>query len=175
MLCLAPVYILLRWLFLKYEKVQCKVYKTDVKRELCMSMFFLYVAAILSMTLVMDAQYSSINDMLIYARERIRSWEDINMVPFRTITRFLNDSVSRDVFLINIVGNIVMFIPWGLGLGLLWKKNRKLVRMIVWSAALPLFVETMQLFVGRSVDIDDWILNFIGSMIGGGLSILKKE
>ena len=174
MLCLAPVYILLRLLFCQYKKMRCNGYETNVKREAYMSVFFLYVAGILIMTLVMDGRYSSIRSMLAYARNRVRVWEDINLIPFRTITHFLKDAVGRDVFLINIVGNIVMFIPWGFGLGLLWKENRKAVRMIAWSVALPLFIETMQLFVGRSVDIDDWILNFIGSLLGGLLCGLWK-
>lgn len=60
-----------------------------------------------------------------------------------------------------------MFVPWGFGLVLLWKKNRTVPRILLWSAALPLFIETWQLFVGRSVDVDDFILNFAGSAIGG--------
>lgn len=32
---------------------------------------------------------------------------------------------------------------------------------------MPVFIEGVQLFEGRTVDVDDWILNFIGSFVGG--------
>lgn len=88
-------------------------------------------------------------------------------MPFRTISSFAKRAFFRDFFMVNIVGNIIMFVPWGFGLVLLWKKNRIVPRILLWSAALPLFIETWQLFAGRSVDVDDFILNFAGSAIGG--------
>lgn len=59
-----------------------------------------------------------------------------------------------------------MFIPWGFGLPLLWKKRQSFFSAVLFSALLPLFIETVQLFIQRSVDVDDLILNFMGGLIG---------
>lgn len=174
MLVLAPLYICVRSLVFWYQKKCNRIWRADIKREVGMGIFFLYVAGLLAMTLVMDAEYGSLSDMVGRAQARISFGEGINLIPLRTITGFLKSSTDRDVFLINIVGNIIMFVPWGVGLTMLWKKNRNLLRIILWSAGLPVFIEGMQLFVGRSVDVDDWILNFIGSFVGGLFFCLTK-
>lgn len=77
--------------------------------------------------------------------------------------------------MINIVGNIVMFLPWGLGLPLLWKKYRSFIQLALMSLALPVCIEFVQLFIGRSVDIDDVILNFTGAMLGGLVYLILSK
>ena len=59
--------------------------------------------------------------------------------------------------------------PWGFGLTLLWKRKQKILSIALHSLALPVFIETCQLFIGRSVDVDDVILNFVGGCLGAAL------
>lgn len=68
-----------------------------------------------------------------------------------------------------------MFIPWGFGLPLLWKKRQSVFSAVLFSALLPLFIETVQLFIERSVDVDDLILNFTGGLIGSLCYFLFKS
>lgn len=69
-----------------------------------------------------------------------------------------------------------MFIPWGFGLPLFWKKRQSVLSVLLFSALLPLFIESVQLFIGRSVDVDNLILNFAGGMIGGfGYFLLRRK
>lgn len=157
----APVYVLIRFLSLR------RFPKRGIGREIAMGLFFLYVVGLLALALVLGGDYGTPGYMLQNAKERMQTGERINLVPFRTISGFLQHSSASDSFLVNIVGNIIMFMPWGFGLALLWKKNRKVSRMIFWSVLLPLLIETWQLFIGRSVDVDDLILNFVGSILGG--------
>ena len=64
-----------------------------------------------------------------------------------------------------LVGNIVMFIPFGFFLPFITEKlNRKNAFAI--AAIVPLTAEVLQLIVGRSFDIDDLICNFLGIIIG---------
>lgn len=163
----APSYILVRWLVLRHKKRLQQAFPVSVGRELCLGLFFLYVVGLFMMALVLGAEYASPAVALQRVAERIHTGEGINLVPFRTISSFAKRAFFRDFFMVNIVGNIIMFVPWGFGLVLLWKKNRTVPRIFLWSAVLPLFIETCQLFVGRSVDVDDFILNFAGSAIGG--------
>lgn len=152
---LAPFYILLR-----------RPWKYAVYRELALGGFVLFMAAL--MALVFQGTYGTPYAMAENAVGRIRSREGINLVPFRTIgSLFRRGIFTSDAFWVNVVGNIVMFVPWGLGLALLWKKNRSPWRILAFSAMLPLFIETCQLFIGRSVDVDDLILNFLGGCLGG--------
>lgn len=64
-----------------------------------------------------------------------------------------------------IVGNVVMFIPFGFFLPFVTGKlNSK--NIFATAVAVPIVVELFQLILGRSFDIDDLICNFLGIMIG---------
>lgn len=74
----------------------------------------------------------------------------------------------------NIAGNIIMFVPLGFFVALLW-------RGFVWNRALAMglgitgFIECWQILVGRHFDIDDIILNTLGVFCGYLLwKLLKK-
>ena len=68
--------------------------------------------------------------------------------------------------LLNILGNVVLFIPVGYIFPMILKRYRSIKTMAVLSIAISLFIEFIQFFVGRSCDIDDLILNFVGGIIG---------
>ena len=61
--------------------------------------------------------------------------------------------------------NILLFVPYGFALPLLWRKFRDGRRTVLAGFLLSLFVELMQLFSGHT-DVDDLILNTAGSWIG---------
>ena len=90
-----------------------------------------------------------------------------NLVPFRTIAEYFGvlRGGSVTLFLVNFAGNILVFVPLGLLPPLLWRRCRG-----AWGAALTalcsLFVELCQIFTGRSVDVDDLILNTLGGLLG---------
>ena len=74
--------------------------------------------------------------------------------------------------LINIWGNILLFIPYGFFLPLLWKRYRHPLRLSLMCLLLPISIEMCQLFIQRMTEVDDVLLNFAGGMIGGGLLAL---
>lgn len=160
-LIILPLYLLLR-----------KPWKRNAARELALAFFVLFTLGLL--TLALEGSYQNPVLMAKDAALRLKDGTRINLIPFHSIRRFFI-RFHLNTFLINIVGNIVMFIPWGFGLPLLWKKRQSLFSAVLFSALLPVFIETTQLFIGRSVDIDDLILNFTGSMIGAGLYFLVRK
>ena len=97
---------------------------------------------------------------------RIQNNIGVNLIPFKTITDIYNYSASPSVVTNNIFGNIILFIPVSLLMVLLWPRWRRVRNMVLFSVLIPILIETIQLFIGRAVDIDDVILNFIGLMIG---------
>lgn len=71
------------------------------------------------------------------------------------------------------LGNVLMLIPFGFLAPLLWERLR-------WWRVLPaglgfiLVVELLQPLTGRSFDIDDVLLNFLGVLAGALLSTLVQ-
>ena len=85
---------------------------------------------------------------------------------FRSIVKCFSGDYSLGSWVKEMmVGNIIMFMPLGFFLPFVTARlNRKNAFII--SFAVPLVVESIQLFVGRSFDIDDLICNFLGIIIG---------
>lgn len=98
------------------------------------------------------------------AAARINSGIGINFVPFKTILGYF--AAGGDQFYVNVAGNIVVFVPLGFGLPLLWRRMHNFILLNLVMLAVPALVEFIQLFIGRSVDVDDVILNYIGGAIG---------
>lgn len=65
--------------------------------------------------------------------------------------------------------NILMFVPIGLLLPVVFRPLRKLFRVLIVVAVAVLIIEVTQHFIGRTADIDDVIANLLGSVIGYGL------
>ena len=72
-----------------------------------------------------------------------------------------------DGWLINIIGNITMFIPVGLAWPFCFKKLDTLGKTVLAGAGFSLFIEITQLpFFDRCSDVDDLIMNTTGILIG---------
>ena len=85
----------------------------------------------------------------------------INLIPIQPLTE------EYDGWVINIIGNIVMFIPVGLVWPHCFRKLDKIWKTIFAGAALSIFIEISQLpFYDRCSDVNDVILNTAGVTIG---------
>lgn len=62
--------------------------------------------------------------------------------------------------------NVVLFLPLGFLLPLVLKKTNTFFRICLISFVFSLFIETLQYFTGRSMDINDMICNTVGSCFG---------
>ncbi len=72
-----------------------------------------------------------------------------------------------DGWLINILGNIIIFIPVGLAWPFCFKKLDTIGKTVLAGAGFTLFIEITQLpFYSRCSDVDDIILNTTGAVIG---------
>ena len=96
--------------------------------------------------------------------------QNMNLEPFHTIKLFwnvLDREEYRKLAIINLGGNIGMFIPLGFFLPLLWKGLRKWWKTWLAVLGIMLMVELAQLFTLRgSFDVDDLILNLLGAAMG---------
>ena len=154
MLISTPIFILIRLLiYKKYKRI-------NIKREILLLIFYLFLVGLLS-----QAFTPSINT----------SEKRLNLIPFKiiydTITELKKGNINY--LIISLSGNIIIFIPIGFFIKLLWKCND--VKTVFYGFFTSLFIEITQIFIGRGTDIDDLILNTFGVFLGVILyKILKK-
>ncbi|GAA5416111.1 hypothetical protein Pryu01_01143 [Paraliobacillus ryukyuensis] len=108
-----------------------------------------------------------------FDRGSVLEEQSYNLIPFQTITfyveQLLHGSIRFSIFLINMVGNVVITTP--IGLWLAYKRYPMHISLIA-ALGIPVLLEAGQIFlhhigyVTRTVDIDDWILNFVGIAFG---------
>ena len=85
-----------------------------------------------------------------------------NFIPFKEIFRY---EFGSKVFMHNIIGNIILFIPFGYFVSHIMK-TRNPFPMIIISIITSCTIEFTQLKIGRTFDVDDIILNMIGCVCG---------
>lgn len=92
-----------------------------------------------------------------------------NLILFHEIRRFITyrHQLGFSAVVLNLVGNVVAFVPFGALLPLLVKRARSLIKTSLLGFEFSLLVEIVQLFskVG-SFDVDDMLLNTLG-VLGG--------
>ena len=66
----------------------------------------------------------------------------------------------------NTILNIILFVPLGIMLPLLWKKYNTLKAAAVFGFMMSLSIELLQLFTYRATDINDLIANTLGTVFG---------
>lgn len=94
--------------------------------------------------------------------EEYSSFTTNNLKPFKEIFRY--EFLSR-LYIKNVLGNLVMFIPLGFYLSYLLK-IRKVYLILIINIFVSLSIELTQLLIGRVFDIDDIMLNVLGGLIG---------
>lgn len=112
--------------------------------------------------------------------ELLRS--NMNLVPFQTIRNYWHVVCRMDYSplfyhcVINLGGNIFLFIPIGYFLPRLWKPMRKFFVFFLTCVLSITLVELLQLVtLLGSLDIDDLILNLFGMIVGYLLFMIVKK
>ncbi|MFC4410154.1 VanZ family protein [Chungangia koreensis] len=146
-----PTFVVIRflWLNLRNERI-------TPLHEAGVVLFFSFIIGLFALTFDQDASDQQ---------------TAVNSVPFKVFVDTFNaiqDAGFWEPFTINLLGNIIVFMPIGLLLPLLWGRfNAK--RAILTGFLISLFIESTQLALDRSSDIDDLILNTFGALIGYGI------
>ena len=140
---------------------------------------FLFVVYALVLLWLLFDRTPDWGDSQIYS-EQMRN--NINLVPFLTIGNYWK-VVTRLEFtpmfyhsVINLGGNIFLFIPIGYFLPRLWPYMRNFFSFLLTCTAAIVLVELLQLVtLLGSLDIDDLILNLFGMVTGYLLFIIFKK
>lgn len=119
--------------------------KIILYQELLMLVFIIYILCLFHVVTFQDINYGT-----------------SNFIPFKEIFRY---DIGTDKFIKNIIGNIIMFMPYGF-FASYYLKNRRVSTIIILSLIISSTIEFVQLYIGRVFDIDDVILNIIGGVFG---------
>lgn len=95
-----------------------------------------------------------------------------SIIPFQSTIEFLKHNASFD-FIIQVGGNIALFIPMGFFLAINYIKQHQFIRILVITSIVAFCIEIIQLSISlafrypfRYADIDDVIFNAIGALVG---------
>ncbi len=140
-------------------------YLQNHRERFCLHKEVSYLIAILYLWLLFE----------ILTNTEINSFSGFNLVPFKEIFRY---KVGSEMFNYNVIGNILIFIPFGYLIGK-YVNPKNIWPVVITSLITSLTVELVQFKTGRSFDIDDIILNFLGAIMGYllyiGLSAINRR
>lgn len=148
-----PVVLLLRLGVCFYHRKKGR--KTTALHETGVILFALFLMGLASVTVSLDFLF----------RGEFAMRGEVNFVPLRTILIYWSGGTASEL-LINIWGNIGMFLPIGFCVPLLWKKRETFRWALLCGFGVSFLIEFLQLFSFRTTDVDDLILNTLGACLG---------
>lgn len=125
--------------------------KIILYKELLMLIFIIYALCLFHVVTYQDVNFGT-----------------NNFIPFKEIFRY---DLGTPKFIKNIIGNIIMFIPFGF-FASYFLKSKKISIPLILTIILTTTIETVQYYIGRVFDIDDIILNIVGGILGYLLFII---
>ena len=174
-----PITLLVGLLYIIFRFLKIKKNNGDInyKKEILYLIFICYIVGLFNLVLVPRNFWNTIWYNIFYSFNE-NSFEGIfdfsyNFIP--TIYKIIIGEYALGNWVKKmIVGNLLMFIPMGILLSLCFKNiNKK--NMFKYAILIPLAIEVIQLVVGRSFDIDDLVMNFLGIVIGYYIVELVKK
>ena len=140
----------------------------DWKREAVLLLMYINLAVIIRFVLFPFSKVDGQVQPLIFDIATAFPFR-VNLFPL--VNLFDYDS-KRDL-LLNVIGNVAMFIPSGIVLPIIYKRLDSFIKLILAGGGISLCIEIIQLpFSVRASDIDDLILNTVGVMLGYGIYAL---
>ena len=150
-----PIYLLIRLIYFKINKS-----KLNYKKEIVLFVFYIYFIALISQTIFISLPKNLSNLFSITTDTKI------NTNAFLVFTHTYNSLKNNNYnyLIINLIGNIIAFIPIGILIPMIYK--RKLFEVLLFGFLTSFTIETVQLLLVRATDVDDIMLNVIGTFIG---------
>ena len=155
------------WLIYRiYSSIRNK--KINIFREIVLFIFFVYFLFLLLLTMFKGGRIEFSNQFNSYMYREHGLLGIINIVPIEdTINTFMHSETGLRNSLRNVIGNILVFMPLGFFIPLLFEKFNNLKKVLKVGCLSSLAIELSQLFVGNNVcDIDDVIYNTLGALAG---------
>ena len=135
-----------------------KIKEKNILREVLINIFFLYFLILINITIC------KMGMLQIDFKNRFY----INYIPFvETIKMFEDNFMGIGNAFYNVIGNILLFMPLGFFIPLLFKNKNNIVIVTLYGSFISVIIEVLQLFTAFNItDIDDVIFNTIGTILG---------
>lgn len=146
-----------------------KLFQSKTLRRLLVAAFFIYLIVLFNFVFFSN-YFGRVN-------AEVLRYQKVNLVPFKTISNYIRmkDLLNPSVFIINILGNIAAFMPFGFLLPVIVKSKRRMVWLFILSTGLSVFIEMTQGYLGVGVmDVDDVILNVLGGVLGYWVFVIVR-
>lgn len=150
--------------------------KMKSKKWICL-LFYLYILFIIKV-IVFKYSFEQLNVIVDSWRKDV-IWEGLstaNFTPFKTIRMYIRyyNMTGINSFA-NLFGNILVFIPFGYLLPMVHKSCKNGLILLANAFLFVVGIEFFQLFSAfGAFDVDDIILNCLGSMAGYGIFVLRS-
>ncbi|MBQ3375528.1 MAG: VanZ family protein [Erysipelotrichaceae bacterium] len=136
--------------------------KIDWKREALLLLMYVNLAVIIRFAFFPMARINGKIQPLIFEADKVFPFK-VNMEPFVHLAEYDN----RKHMILNLIGNIGMFIPSGIILPIIYKKLNSFGKIVLTGFLMSLAIEILQLpFAVRTSDVDDLLLNTAGVNLG---------
>ena len=174
-----PITLLVGLLYIIFRFLKLKKNNSDInyKREILYLIFICYIVGLFNLVLVPINFWDIIwyNIFYNFNENPFAGIFDFSYNFIPTIYKIIIGEYTLDSWAkAMIVGNFLMFIPMGILLSLCFENvNKK--NIFKYAVLIPLAIEVLQLVVGRSFDIDDLLMNFLGIVIGYFIVELVKK
>ena len=159
MLISVPFYIVIRFIILKKNKTA-----KNWLREIVLLIFVMYCVGVASQTFIPKIEFG--NTKLFLVNQNV--FGEINLIPGKVLVDSYYEVIYNYnylYFIVNVIGNIILFVPIGFLIPTLWK-NVSMKHILIIALSSSLCIELLQLPQARGTDIDDLWLNVIGAFIG---------
>jgi glycopeptide antibiotics resistance protein len=157
------------WIIFRIIKMRQMEIKNLLNHEIVVNLLFMYLLYLAQMTIF------PLNIGIPIERR-------VSLIPFRTIMQLTPILLKHGLMTnaheshlnagaINIIGNIIVFIPVGILIPLISKRVTRFKTTIMLGFTTSFVIEIVQFLSveGRIADIDDLILNTLGVAIGWGI------
>lgn len=128
------------------------------------------IGLLFSIVFILSLTINGLASELFFQGFNIEWHPEINIIPFANNYKTLKSALNFELQgVINVFGNIAMFIPFGFFLGkqITRKKSKNAKKTtILFVCMMSVSIELSQLLFGRCADIDDVIYNTLGGTLG---------
>lgn len=158
MIIAVPIYLIIRFLMLRKSSRKFNLY-----HEIALLIFVIFIVGLASQTVIPKIELGINGNINILKN----GTHGINLLPLKVLFETYREvfiNLNINYFIINFLGNIIMFMPIGFFIPLLWEIPDK--KIIIVGFLFSLFIEVCQLFLNRGTDVDDLILNTLGTILG---------
>lgn len=154
-----PIFIVVAILRVMRLGKKKKVHHLTWRREIGVHFFILYIISLYEITAIRLGLGLSMESMMMRQTR-------VNLEPMAILLKWLKLGIWWHLFY-NVVGNCVWFVPMGLLVPALFKKQRKLWKVTIIGMFTSASIEILQYILCTGVtDIDDIIFNTLGTIMG---------